>query len=191
MKDLLRKYPQWSHDCIAVVGNISSKNVQEPKAKAALIWMLGEYAQDMQDAPYVLESLVENWDEEHSAEVTFFSLFPFFSHQNELLFCLFISLYNAYLHFCHNGAYFVQGIIISFCPFLFNCCNSNLECRNTSMWNSMFSLASHKVTAFLIHIIWGFCEIWGETLYIQSKCFCLRSVFVLLCIPLSLQLVIV
>ncbi|KAA3468217.1 beta-adaptin-like protein A isoform X1 [Gossypium australe] len=69
VKDLLRKYPQWSHDCIAVVGNISSKNVQEPKAKAALIWMLGEYSQDMQDAPYVLESLVENWDEEHSAEV--------------------------------------------------------------------------------------------------------------------------
>ncbi|KAK3004085.1 hypothetical protein RJ639_017885 [Escallonia herrerae] len=69
VKDLLRKYPQWSHDCIAVVGNISSKNVQEPKAKAALIWMLGEYAQDMQDAPYVLESLAENWDDEHSAEV--------------------------------------------------------------------------------------------------------------------------
>ncbi|KAE8698440.1 Beta-adaptin-like protein A [Hibiscus syriacus] len=68
VKDL-RKYPQWSHDCIAVVGNISSKNVQEPKAKAALIWMLGEYSQDMQDAPYILESLVENWDEEHSAEL--------------------------------------------------------------------------------------------------------------------------
>lgn len=69
VKDLLRKYPQWSHDCIAVVGNISSKNVQEPKAKAALIWMLGEYAEEMQDAPYVLESLIENWDDEHSAEV--------------------------------------------------------------------------------------------------------------------------
>ncbi|KAL8138674.1 hypothetical protein V2J09_004675 [Rumex salicifolius] len=69
IKDLLRKYPQWSHDCIAVVGNISSKNVQEPKAKAALIWMLGEYAQDMTDAPYTLESLIENWEEEHSAEV--------------------------------------------------------------------------------------------------------------------------
>ncbi|KAJ3701781.1 hypothetical protein LUZ61_005486 [Rhynchospora tenuis] len=69
VKDLLRKYPQWSHDCIAVVGNISSKSIQEPKAKAALIWMLGEYSQDMMDAPYVLESLVENWEEEHSPEV--------------------------------------------------------------------------------------------------------------------------
>lgn len=69
VKDLLRKYPQWSHDCIAVVGNISSKNVQEPKGKSALIWMLGEYSQDMLDAPYILESLVESWDDEHAAEV--------------------------------------------------------------------------------------------------------------------------
>jgi hypothetical protein len=75
VKDLLRKYPQWSHDCIAVVGNISSKNIQEPKGKAALIWMLGEYSQDMHDAPYVLESLVENWDEEHSPEVPTYSLY--------------------------------------------------------------------------------------------------------------------
>ncbi|KAM3331188.1 hypothetical protein ACQJBY_027302 [Aegilops geniculata] len=68
VKDLLRKYPQWSHDCIAVVGNISSQNIQEPKGKAALIWMLGEYSQDMHDAPYVLENLVDNWDEEQSPE---------------------------------------------------------------------------------------------------------------------------
>jgi vesicle coat complex subunit len=69
VKDLLRKYPQWSHDCIAVVGNVSSRNVPEPKAKAALVWMLGEYSQDMLDAPYVLESLIDSWDEEDSAEV--------------------------------------------------------------------------------------------------------------------------
>ena len=69
VKELLRKYPQWSQDCIAVVGNVSSKNVEEPKAKAALVWMLGEYSQDMLDAPYILESLIDSWDEEDSAEV--------------------------------------------------------------------------------------------------------------------------
>ncbi|XP_078431781.1 adaptin family protein [Wolffia australiana] len=69
VKDLLRKYPQWSHDCIAVVGNISGKSVQEPKAKSALIWILGEYSQDMPEAPYILENLVDGWDEEHSSEV--------------------------------------------------------------------------------------------------------------------------
>eukprot|EP00250_Pteridium_aquilinum_P017380 c23603_g1_i1 orf=141-2654(+) len=69
VKDLLRKYPQWSQDCIAVVGNVSSKHVQESKAKAALLWMLGEYASDMPDAPYVLEGFVESWTEEDSPEV--------------------------------------------------------------------------------------------------------------------------
>lgn len=69
VKDLLRKYPQWSHDCIAVVGSVSSKNVQEPKAKAALVWMLGEYALDIPDAPYALEGFVESWPEEESSEV--------------------------------------------------------------------------------------------------------------------------
>ncbi|BBN14125.1 AP-4 complex subunit beta-1 [Marchantia polymorpha subsp. ruderalis] len=69
VKDLLRKYPQWSHDCIAVVGNVSSKSVTEPKAKAALVWMLGEYAYDMSDAPYVLEGFVQSWAEEDFAEV--------------------------------------------------------------------------------------------------------------------------
>lgn len=31
--------------------------------------MLGEYAQDVADAPYILEGMIENWEEEDSAEV--------------------------------------------------------------------------------------------------------------------------
>lgn len=119
MKDLLRKYPQWSHDCIAVVGNISSNNVQEPKAKAALIWMLGEYAQDMQDAPYILESLIEYWDDELSAEVVnlscsaYYKLFSNFSFVEYLMkyYLLYLSALQMFipipvpLLFCH---YFLQ-----------------------------------------------------------------------------------
>lgn len=37
--------------------------------------MLGEYSQDMHDAPYILEGLVENWEDEHSAEVIIKSSF--------------------------------------------------------------------------------------------------------------------
>eukprot|EP00271_Cylindrocystis_brebissonii_P008450 TRINITY_DN22760_c0_g1_i1.p1 TRINITY_DN22760_c0_g1~~TRINITY_DN22760_c0_g1_i1.p1 ORF type:complete len:662 (-),score=187.19 TRINITY_DN22760_c0_g1_i1:319-2133(-) len=69
VKDLLRKYPQWSRDCISVVGAVSSRSVQEPKAKAALVWMLGAYGQEVEDAPYVLETLVQGWEEEASPEV--------------------------------------------------------------------------------------------------------------------------
>jgi hypothetical protein len=66
VKDLLRKYPQWSHDCIAVVGGVGKESVQEPKAKCALVWMLGEYSYDMPDAPYVLEEFVKGWTEEEA-----------------------------------------------------------------------------------------------------------------------------
>ncbi|GJP44368.1 hypothetical protein CLOM_g3749 [Closterium sp. NIES-68] len=69
VRDLLRKYPQWSQDCIAVVGSVSSRSVTDPRAKAALVWMLGEYGQHMADAPYSLEGFVNSWEEEPSAEV--------------------------------------------------------------------------------------------------------------------------
>lgn len=69
MKNLVRKYPQWSEDCLSVVGNVSSTNVEDKNAKSALIWMLGEYGNHMSDSPYVLEKYVERWEEEESPEV--------------------------------------------------------------------------------------------------------------------------
>ncbi|CAI5470132.1 unnamed protein product [Closterium sp. Yama58-4] len=69
VRDLLRKYPQWAQDCIAVVGSVSSRSVTDPRAKAALVWMLGEYGQHMGDAPYTLEGFVNSWEEETNAEV--------------------------------------------------------------------------------------------------------------------------
>lgn len=59
--------------------------------------MLGEYSQDMQDAPYILEGLVENWEDEHSAEVIIKSPFLFqlcFMHS-----FIFITLYSIVLIF--------------------------------------------------------------------------------------------
>lgn len=71
MKDLLRKYPQWSQDCLAVVGTVSGQSVQEPRAKAALIWMMGEYGEHVDDAPYTLEALAEGWAEDQTPEVLY------------------------------------------------------------------------------------------------------------------------
>lgn len=57
--------------------------------------MLGEYAQDMSDAPYILENMIENWEEEHSAEV--------FRHQFLLFFLaswhLAIFVFSVYIFF--------------------------------------------------------------------------------------------
>ena len=35
----------------------------DPEAKAAVIWMAGEYGQDIPDAPYVLESAVGSYSQ--------------------------------------------------------------------------------------------------------------------------------
>lgn len=69
MKDLLRKYPEWAESCVAVIGGVAHASVVEQQAKGALVWMLGEYGQDVPDSPYILESIVEGWGEEESETV--------------------------------------------------------------------------------------------------------------------------
>lgn len=68
MKDLLRKYPEKRHDVLAVLPRIIAQ-VEQPQAKAAVIWMLGEFGQDLRRAPYVLEKLIDDFSEETSPSV--------------------------------------------------------------------------------------------------------------------------
>lgn len=68
MKDLLRKYPEKRHDVLTVLPRIISQ-VEQPQAKAAVIWMLGEFGQDLRRAPYVLEKLIDDFSEETSPAV--------------------------------------------------------------------------------------------------------------------------
>lgn len=68
MKDLLRKYPEKRHDVLAVLPRIIGSVHQAP-AKAAVIWMLGEFGQDLRRAPYVLEKLIDEFSEESSPAV--------------------------------------------------------------------------------------------------------------------------
>lgn len=68
MKDLLRKYPEKRHDVLDVLPRIIS-SVQQPQAKAAIVWLIGEFGQDMRRAPYVLEKLIDEFSEETSSTV--------------------------------------------------------------------------------------------------------------------------
>ncbi|TMW59989.1 hypothetical protein Poli38472_000031 [Pythium oligandrum] len=68
MKDLLRKYPEKRHDVLTVLPRIINQ-VQQPLAKAAIVWMLGEFGQDIRRAPYVLEKLIDDFAEETSPAV--------------------------------------------------------------------------------------------------------------------------
>ncbi|KAF1784143.1 AP complex subunit beta [Phytophthora cactorum] len=68
MKDLLRKYPDKRHDVLPVLGRIIAA-VQQPTAKAAVVWMLGEFGQDLRRAPYVLEKLIDDFNDEAAPSV--------------------------------------------------------------------------------------------------------------------------
>jgi len=61
MKDLLRRYPHIAEVAIASVASISPQDVDEPEARGAFIWILGEHGNHIQDAPYLLELLAVDW----------------------------------------------------------------------------------------------------------------------------------
>ncbi|KAJ9512707.1 hypothetical protein QJQ45_019004, partial [Haematococcus lacustris] len=75
MKDLLRRYPDMAEVVVSQVMATASgrgealapAGVSEPEAKAALIWIIGQFGQHIQDAPYLLEPLVEGFSSEEVA----------------------------------------------------------------------------------------------------------------------------
>ncbi|KAK9817308.1 hypothetical protein WJX72_012438 [[Myrmecia] bisecta] len=61
IKDLVRRYPDIAEACISSVASISPSDIEEPEAKAAFVWILGEHGQGIQDAPYLLEPVAANF----------------------------------------------------------------------------------------------------------------------------------
>eukprot|EP00911_Craspedida_sp_UC1_P002022 UC1_evm1s1561 len=70
-KDVLRKYPSKTSDCIDHIFTVVSYEslVDEPDARAAYLWLLGAHGERFESAPYVLETIVEHVDEEEAASV--------------------------------------------------------------------------------------------------------------------------
>lgn len=69
VKDLVRKHPRWIDQCVVAVSGIELETIVEPEAKAALVYLYGEFGQAMPEAPYMLEPLLDEFDEEESEEV--------------------------------------------------------------------------------------------------------------------------
>eukprot|EP00511_Aplanochytrium_stocchinoi_P005864 CAMPEP_0204838942 /NCGR_PEP_ID=MMETSP1346-20131115/32541_1 /ASSEMBLY_ACC=CAM_ASM_000771 /TAXON_ID=215587 /ORGANISM="Aplanochytrium stocchinoi, Strain GSBS06" /LENGTH=386 /DNA_ID=CAMNT_0051975317 /DNA_START=172 /DNA_END=1329 /DNA_ORIENTATION=- len=63
IKDLLRKYPDRAADVLPALPRCLRK-IEDPIGRAAVIFMLGEYAREMRQTPYLLENLIENYDNE-------------------------------------------------------------------------------------------------------------------------------
>lgn len=68
LKDLMRKYPA---RCAGVMPAIHTtlRKIDEPVGKSAMVWMIGEFGEMMPEGPYVLEGIIDNWEEERSTEV--------------------------------------------------------------------------------------------------------------------------
>lgn len=65
MKDIFRKYP---HSYEGVIVNLCKnlESLDEPEAKASLIWIIGEYAEKIDNANELLEFFLEGFKEESS-----------------------------------------------------------------------------------------------------------------------------
>lgn len=68
MKDLVRKYPDQFERASGAVERCM-KIVTEPDGKCALLWILGEYGLLIEDAPYLLEPMIDGFMEETSGAV--------------------------------------------------------------------------------------------------------------------------
>ena len=74
MKDLVRKFPQYAnkivnHEVMAMCLGEGSVQQMEEEGQCAVLYMLGEYAEQIDEAPYMLEPLVKGFSEQESAPV--------------------------------------------------------------------------------------------------------------------------
>ena len=68
-KDLLRRFPERAFDVLEAAAQIAPTGVSEPAARAALVWMLGEFGHVIPAAPYTLEPILDEFTDEPSPEV--------------------------------------------------------------------------------------------------------------------------
>ncbi|XP_065187426.1 AP-4 complex subunit beta-1-like [Sycon ciliatum] len=68
MQDLMRKYT-WMAEAILPQLPSCLEIVQDSEGRAALVWMLGEHGEHLEDAPYLLEHIIDNIATEESSTV--------------------------------------------------------------------------------------------------------------------------
>eukprot|EP01125_Pyxidicula_operculata_P021846 TRINITY_DN8691_c0_g1_i1.p1 TRINITY_DN8691_c0_g1~~TRINITY_DN8691_c0_g1_i1.p1 ORF type:complete len:820 (+),score=227.71 TRINITY_DN8691_c0_g1_i1:325-2460(+) len=67
MKDMLRQFPDQAHDIVPRLAR-NLEIVKETEAIAAIVTMIGEYGQIIEDGPYILEEVIFDW-EKHDSKV--------------------------------------------------------------------------------------------------------------------------
>eukprot|EP00475_Leptophrys_vorax_P041247 TRINITY_DN77800_c0_g1_i1.p1 TRINITY_DN77800_c0_g1~~TRINITY_DN77800_c0_g1_i1.p1 ORF type:complete len:749 (-),score=222.35 TRINITY_DN77800_c0_g1_i1:88-2334(-) len=67
-KDILRKYPTQYHDILKALEKVLA-TCEEPEGKVAALWIIGEYGDVIDDSPYMLEPMIDAFNDEASAAV--------------------------------------------------------------------------------------------------------------------------
>lgn len=67
MVDVMRRFPDAAEACVDAIASVDASALSLPEGKAAFCWALGEFGDRVQDAPYVLEGLVDGFDTEDVA----------------------------------------------------------------------------------------------------------------------------
>lgn len=67
LKDVVRIHPGLSNLVLPYIGKYL-KRVDDYNAKSGLLWMLGEFGSTVLEAPYILEQIIDNYEEEESTE---------------------------------------------------------------------------------------------------------------------------
>ena len=65
IKDILRRYPNRYEKVISVLCD-NLETLDEPEAKAAMVWIIGEYAEKIDNSDALLEGFLDNFPEETS-----------------------------------------------------------------------------------------------------------------------------
>jgi AP-4 complex subunit beta-1 len=69
MKDMMRKFRWQAPELLSFIEKCLEV-VSDEDGKSAIIWMLGEFGEQIDDAPYILEALVQSYKEEQSVKVS-------------------------------------------------------------------------------------------------------------------------
>jgi len=86
MRDMLRRFPDQAQDVIPRLAQ-SLDVVEDTSAIAAIVTMIGEYGEIIEDGPYVLEEVIKDWDNQHAqvkAQLLVGTLKLFFKRPKEL-----------------------------------------------------------------------------------------------------------
>lgn len=63
LKDILRKYPEFINEFKPFFGRECLSQTTQASGRAAYIWILGRFGEQVDDAPYILEKIIEEEQE--------------------------------------------------------------------------------------------------------------------------------